>query len=483
MLFNSFSFLLFFPIVCLVYFLIRGNRLRNMFLLAASYFFYMNWEPFYALLILTSTVITYVCGNLMEKYPDKKRILLVLCLLLNFSILFFFKYYHFVTDNIFALLSYCGIRVGFPQIKILLPVGISFYIFQAAGYSIDIYRKTIKAEKDFFTYALFVSFFPQLVAGPIERAKNLLPQFHSFHRFSYDNFSSGAKMMLWGYFLKLCVADRLAEYTDSVYNNMQMHSSFSLIVATIFFTFQIYGDFAGYSLIAKGCAKCLGYELMENFRRPYLSLNVKEFWKRWHISLSSWFQDYVYISLGGNRINFVRTLFNLLITFLISGLWHGASWNFVMWGLIHGVYLIIYNVIIKFCGSPAYKTKTSKAFGILITFVAVSFAWIFFRSDNMNDAIYAIKEIFAFKGELFTGSKTVMLLSITSLCILIAKSLKDEFFPYGISLRFGTKKIAVSTKILDNPHPAVKICAFVLLTCYILLFGALDSHQFIYFQF
>lgn len=477
MLFNSVSFLLFFPVVCVGYFLLNGRQSSlKIFLLLASYFFYMNWEPFYALLILTSTVITYFCGIFIENCNDdkensynKRKIFLILSLILNFSILFFFKYYNFVTENIFALLSYCGVRVNFPHFKILLPVGISFYIFQAVGCSIDVYRRSIKAEKDFITYALFVSFFPQLVAGPIERAKNLLPQFHTSHPFKYENFSQGAKMMLWGYFLKLCVADRLSEYVDSVYNNVQMHSSLTLITATIFFTFQIYGDFAGYSLIAKGCAKCLGYELMENFRRPYLSLNVKEFWKRWHVSLSSWFADYVYISLGGNRVKFLRMLLNLLITFLISGLWHGASWNFVLWGLIHAIYLIIYNIIIHFFKAPLYKTPLSKALNIFITFILVAFAWIFFRSNNINDAFLIIKNIFTKGGEFFTGSLTVMLLSIVSLSILLLKSIKDEFH--------------IPIKIFNNSNPIIRITAFTLLICYILLFGALNSHQFIYFQF
>lgn len=469
MLFNSFNFLLFFPLVLLVYYPISTVGYRNVFLLIASYFFYMNWEPFYAILILISTTITYFCGIFIEKHKNKKKIFLIFCIIFNLSILFFFKYYHFVTDNIFDLLSYCGLRVGFPQMKILLPVGISFYIFQTTGYIIDIYRKKLKAENNFLIYALFVSFFPQLVAGPIERAKNLLPQFKVKHAFCYENFSQGAKMLLWGYFLKLCVADRIAEYVDSIYNNVQMHSSASLLLATVFFSFQIYGDFAGYSLIAKGCAKCLGYELMENFHRPYLSLNIKEFWKRWHVSLSSWFQDYVYVPLGGNRGSFLRTLFNLLITFLISGLWHGASWNFVIWGLIHGIYLIVYKNVESFLSPFAYKNTLSKIINILVTFFLVTLAWIFFRANNITDAIYVLKGILTSKGEIFTGSGTVMLLSITSLLILITKSIKDEFH--------------IPIKILNNSHLSIRLISFIILTCYILLFGALDSHQFIYFQF
>lgn len=335
MLFNSFEFLLFFPIVCIIYFLLRDNRWRVPFLLVASYYFYMNWKPVYAVLILTSTVLTYACGLLVEKHAEdkrKKKIYLVASLIINFAILFFFKYYNFINESIFSVLEYAGLRWPVPNLDVLLPVGISFYTFQAVGYSIDVYRSTIKAERNFLTYALFVSFFPQLVAGPIERAKNLLPQFHEEHTFSYDNAVEGLKQMIWGFFMKLCVADVLAEYVNAVYNNVPQHNGTSMIIATIFFTFQIYCDFGGYSNIAIGAAKVMGFRLMDNFNRPYLSLNIKEFWKRWHISLSSWFMDYVYIPLGGNRVSYPRHLLNLAITFLVSGVWHGANWTFVLWG-------------------------------------------------------------------------------------------------------------------------------------------------------
>lgn len=335
MLFNSFEFLIFFPIVCIIYFLLRGLKWRNLFLLVASYYFYMNWKPVYALLILTSSVLTYGCGMLVEKYADdqrKKKAFLVTSLVINFAILFLFKYFNFIGDSITALFSAMGIGWQVPNLDVLLPVGISFYTFQAVGYSIDVYRGTIKAERNFFTYALFVSFFPQLVAGPIERAKNLLPQFHEEHQFEYTNAVEGLKQMIWGFFMKLCVADVLADYVNAVYNNVPQHNGSSLIIATIFFTFQIYCDFGGYSNIAIGAARVMGFRLMENFHRPYLSQNIKEFWKRWHISLSSWFMDYVYIPLGGNRVPYPRHLANLAITFLVSGVWHGAAWTFVLWG-------------------------------------------------------------------------------------------------------------------------------------------------------
>lgn len=338
MLFNSFHFLLFFPLVCLLYYLLPP-RLRWVFLLLASYYFYMNWEPVYALLIAGSTLITYGCGLLVERYRGerrKQRLFLLGSLFLNFGILFIFKYYNFLTGSIFSLLSWLGIRFAFPEFTLLLPVGISFYTFQAVGYSLDVYRGDIKPERYLGIYALFVSFFPQLVAGPIERARNLLPQFKEIHRFDETNATQGLKLMLWGYFMKLCVADRLALYVDAVYNNVSEHNGTSLLLASIFFAFQIYCDFGGYSLIAIGAARVMGFSLMENFRRPYFAQSIKEFWGRWHISLSTWFKDYVYIPLGGNRVGRFRHALNLFVTFLVSGIWHGANWTFVLWGGFHG---------------------------------------------------------------------------------------------------------------------------------------------------
>lgn len=322
MLFNSFHFLLFFPLVCVLHYLLPP-RLRWIFLLLSSYYFYMNWEPVYALLIAGSTLITYGCGLLVERYRGerrKQRLFLIGSLLLNFGILFIFKYYNFLTGSIFSLLSCLGIRFNFPEFTLLLPVGISFYTFQAVGYSLDVYRGDIKAERHLGIYALFVSFFPQLVAGPIERARNLLPQFWEIHRFDEMNVRQGIKLMLWGYFMKLCVADRLALYVDAVYNNIPQHNGTSLLIASIFFAFQIYCDFGGYSLIAIGAARVMGFSLMDNFRRPYFAKSVREFWGRWHISLSTWFKDYVYIPLGGNRVGRFRHALNLFVTFLVSGI-------------------------------------------------------------------------------------------------------------------------------------------------------------------
>jgi D-alanyl-lipoteichoic acid acyltransferase DltB (MBOAT superfamily) len=471
MLFNSFEFLIFFPVVCIVYYLLKNNRWRIPFLLVASYYFYMNWEPLYAVLIMTSTVLTYLCGLLVERHANdepKKKAFLVVSLVINFAILLFFKYFNFINESVFSLLEMAGIRWTVPNLDVLMPVGISFYTFQAVGYSIDVYRGTIKAERNFFTYALFVSFFPQLVAGPIERAKNLLPQFHEEHRFNYDEAIEGLKQMLWGFFMKLCVADMISEYVDVVYENVGHHNGTSLIVATLFFTFQIYCDFAGYSLIAIGAARVMGFRLMENFHRPYYSLNIKEFWKRWHISLSSWFKDYLYIPLGGNRVKYPRYLFNLMITFFVSGLWHGAVWTFVVWGGLHGMYQVIGNIWCKYVHQPEYKTTFSRIISTVFCFVLVSFAWIFFRANDVTESFTIVGKIFTDYGAPFVD-KSVFAYGLTALAILIFKDTKDEF--------------NWKVNFMHSKHAVVRYISTAALIVYVLLFGSFANGQFIYFQF
>ena len=332
MLFNSLQFFIFFPIVCLIIlfstYVVKKNIINQIILLAASLYFYMCWKPAYLLLILVSIFITYMSGLYMENKSDKiKKIILSVALISNLGILFFFKYAGFIVRTIDNLLHINQSNNFFDSI--LLPVGISFYTFQALGYSIDVYRGTIKAERNFITYALFVTFFPQLVAGPIERSKNLLPQFKVNHEFDYNRVTDGLKLAAWGMFKKVVIADKLALYVNMIYSDINAHSSIAIALATFFFTFQILCDFSGYTDIAIGTAQVLGFKLMSNFRRPYFAKNIVDFWRRWHISLSSWFKDYVYIPLGGNRAGKLRHYFNILITFLISGLWHGAGWNFV----------------------------------------------------------------------------------------------------------------------------------------------------------
>lgn len=470
MLFNSLHFLAFFPIVCVIYFLLPSLKSRNIFLLVASYYFYMNWEPIYALLLLSSTLITYLAALGIAKYPEKnkKRLYLIGSLVLNLGMLFLFKYYNFAAENLALLLSKLGIAIQMPKFGFLLPVGISFYIFQALGYSIDVYRGKTSAEKNFFTYALFVSFFPQLVAGPIERSTNLLPQFKKVHPLSYENIMSGINLMLWGYFLKLVLADRCALYVDAVFNNVSHHNGGSFLLASLIFPFQIYGDFSGYSLIAIGAAKVMGFNLMENFKRPYFSTTVTEFWHRWHISLSTWFKDYVYIPLGGNRVSTPRCYFNIMATFIISGIWHGANWTFIVWGSIHGVL----QCIEKWLGWNKLQSQWNmwkRFIHWILTFCVVCLAWVFFRANNMDDAITIIKGMFYNIGYPFINTIPDMILIAIALLIVFFKESIDEF----------GWKISIS----KSPYWLIRHLYIIGIIIYIIMFGVLNGGQFIYFQF
>lgn len=425
----------------------------------------------YALILLASTLITFFCGLLLERNAEnerKKKTILAVSLVLNFSMLFVFKYYNFINGSIESLMSSVGLRWSVPYLNVLLPVGISFFTFQAAGYIIDVYRGTIKAEKNFLTYALFVSFFPVILAGPIQRAKNLIPQLKEKHPLVYDNVIGGLKMMLWGYFMKLCVADRLGTYVDSIFNNLPQHNGTSIAIASIFYTIQIYGDFAGYSLVALGCARTMGFRLPENFRRPYFSTSIKEFWKRWHIALSSWFMDYLYFPLGGSRVKYGRYLLNLMIVFLVSGLWHGAAWTFVLWGALHGVYQIIEALRKKWFGEPSHNHWWSKGLNMLFVFLLVNMAWIFFRANSIGDAFTAIAKMFTQPSMPFM-SPMAMLFGMLSLMILLVKDFADEFHP--------------KWKLMASDNKMVSTVACALLSVYVILFGVLDSSQFIYFQF
>ena len=469
MLFNSVAFLLFFPILCIVYFCIPSDkiRFRNAFLLLASYYFYMNWKAEYALLLLSSTVITYLAaiGISRSSNKNRKKLFLTLSIVLNLAILFFFKYYNFLADNVEMVLSSCGMKIGIPDFPLLLPVGISFYTFQALGYSIDVYKGTTPVEKSFATYALFVSFFPQLVAGPIERSNNLLPQFKEAHLFDYERVMGGVKLMLWGYFMKLVVADRCGIYVDTIYNNIAHHNGGSYLVASFLFPFQIYGDFAGYSLIAIGVAKVLGFNLIEIFRRPYFATSVGDFWHRWHISLSTWFKDYVYIPLGGNRVSKARCYLNLFVTFLVSGIWHGANWTFFCWGALHGGLLCIEKAVGI---SKAKYIGFKKFIHWLITFILVCFAWIFFRANSLGDAITVISGIFKNWGTPKLEFAHWFAIAIAFM-VLFLKELFDEFH--------------TKSRRSFIQRPVVQHIYIILMICYILLFGVLGGDQFIYFQF
>jgi len=405
MLFNSYSFLLFFPIAVLVYFIVP-KKARYIWLLITSYYFYMGWNAKYAFLLLTSTVITYISGILLGRVQSDgkhaailKKSIVGVSFVSNLSILFFFKYFDFAIENINAVLSVFQVELLNPTFDVLLPVGISFYTFQALSYTMDVYRGEIEPEKNPFKYALFVSFFPQLVAGPIERSKNLLRQINEDRKFSYERMVEGLMLMLWGYFMKLVIADRIAIFVDTAYGTEVLYDGKYMLIASVLFAFQIYCDFAGYSTIAVGAAKVMGFELMENFNCPYYAQTIAEFWHRWHISLSTWFRDYLYIPLGGNRKGTVRKYVNTMIVFLVSGLWHGANWTYVVWGGLNGFYQVLGGVMTP-VKKKLYqlvpvmeKGSVFKLLRMLVTFVLVDFTWIFFRADTLThakDIIYRI---------------------------------------------------------------------------------------------
>lgn len=333
MLFNSIQFVIFLPFVILIFYILPA-KYRYLGLLIASYYFYMCWNVKYTFLLFMSTFITYMSGILIEKTNKikMKKVWVTVSFLLNLSILIFFKYFNFILESINVVLDLLEIQFKFLEYNIILPVGISFYIFQALSYTMDVYRGEIKAEKNMGKYALFVSFFPQLVAGPIERSKNLLNQINNINKFNYKKIKNGFLLSLWGFFQKIVIADRLAILVNEVYGNYEKYEGFQIFIATVFFAIQIYCDFAGYSNIAIGVAQMMGFQLMQNFKQPYFSKSVAEFWRRWHISLSSWFKDYLYIPLGGNKKGKIRKYMNIMIVFLISGFWHGANWTYILWG-------------------------------------------------------------------------------------------------------------------------------------------------------
>lgn len=494
MLFNSYSFMLFFPIVLFVYFVIP-KKARHLWLLVASYYFYMGWNAKYALLIAVSTVVTYLGGIFLGKTKSitKKKWIVALVVSINLFILFFFKYFDFLLDNINRILSYAGANSLHKGFDIILPVGISFYTFQALGYTIDVYRGSIKPEKNFLRYALFVSFFPQLVAGPIERSGNLLRQIDNIEKiklWNYKRVTEGAVLMLWGYFLKMVIADRVSILVDQVYDSYWMYGSVELIIASVLFAIQIYCDFGSYSQIAIGAAKVMGFELMENFNTPYFAVSIKDFWRRWHISLSTWLRDYVYIPLGGSRCSKIKKYRNLMLTFLISGLWHGANWTYVVWGGIHGLYQILEDVLepIKKKINVKFHILTenfSYKFGqMVITFILTDFAWIFFRASNLADAIRIIGRIFTRLNPwvLYDGSIYNLGLDLTEVHILtvaLVILLLVDLIRYF--------KNATLDRFLSNQNLWFRWLVIFGLLFFILTYGAygqgFSAQQFIYFQF
>lgn len=483
MIFNSIDFLLFFPIVILIYFGLP-QKWKTYWLLGASYYFYMCWNVKYILLLLLSTVITFASGILMEKTETHKKQIVAGSFIINLSILAVFKYYNFFVKTIITLFSHLGIAISIPKFDVLLPVGISFYIFQALGYTLDVYRKEVKAERNFVQYALFVSFFPQLVAGPIERTKNLLHQIKEPHYFEEKRVAYGLQLMLWGLFKKIVIADKAAILVDTVYGNYQIYEGWELVIATVLFAVQIYCDFSSYSDIAIGAAQVMGFSLMQNFRQPYFSQSVTEFWRRWHISLSTWFRDYLYIPLGGGRCKPLYHYRNLMIVFLVSGLWHGANWTYVVWGGINGIYQIVENYLKKRLGFQLSSEQFGgKVFRMLGTFLLINFSWIFFRAKDLKSAVEIIKRM----------------ISVNNLWIVVDGSLGNMGLDFkDLFVLFISLEILIVVSILQYRNVRIRDCIsrqnivfrymiYIAALVFIIIFGiygvAYDATSFIYFQF
>jgi alginate O-acetyltransferase complex protein AlgI len=476
MLFNSIQFLIFFPIVTALFFALP-QRYRWHLLLAASCVFYMAFIPVYLLILVFTIIIDYIAGIMIESAAAKRRKLyLIISLLSNCGILAFFKYYNFVNDNLQHLAGFLNISYSIPALSILLPIGLSFHTFQAMSYTIEVYYGRQKAVRHFGIYALYVMFYPQLVAGPIERPQNLIHQFLEFHSFDYNRVTSGLKLMLWGMFKKVVIADRLAIYVDQIYDHPHDHSGLSFIIATVFFAFQIYCDFSGYSDIAIGAARVMGIELMTNFNRPYQARSISEFWTRWHISLSTWFRDYLYIPLGGNRVNKGRWYFNLFFTFLVSGIWHGASWTFVIWGALNGFYLLCSIWTEDFRAAFVRTIRLNRypeihhLIQVMITFSLTCLGWIFFRANNVSDAVYIITHLFDGVSGLFAnvGKREI---AISFLLIAFLESIQAM-----------QSKRSISQMVLNMPV-AFRWAIYYAILLSIMVFGEYGSRQFIYFQF
>ncbi len=483
MLFNSFEFAIFFLIVFLLYFFnYKRLRVQNLILLVSSYVFYGWWDWRFLSLILISSVSDYIIGLNIEKSEDvvKRKRLLFLSVFINLGILGFFKYYNFFAASTVDALNFFGLQSNPFFIKVILPVGISFYTFQTMSYTIDIYRKQMKATNNLLEFMTFVSFFPQLVAGPIERAKNLLPQFGVKRKFDANEAKEGIKQSIWGLFKKIVIADNCAQYVNHIFDNADVLPGSMLLIGVLLFAFQIYGDFSGYSDIAIGISRILGFNLMQNFKSPYLAENIQDFWRRWHISLSTWFRDYVYIPLGGSRSNSqLRRVFNIVVTFTVSGFWHGANWTFIIWGALHSLFYLIQNSFNKLMGKAnGGKPYTMpQAPSIILTFIAVTLAWVFFRADSVTIALSIISEILS--SSILTnpipflkqyGSSVQPFILVISIGYLALFELLNRNAKY--SFQVSTYRIPI------------KALAFSSMLLLILFFRATNGKiDFIYFQF
>ncbi len=483
MLFNSIDFAAFLPIVFVLYWFVfnKNLRLQNLLIALSSYVFYGWWDWRFLSLILFSTLIDYVIGRKLgeEANPSRRKLLLWVSLVVNLGFLGFFKYYNFFLDNFKTAFTFFGSEINSDSLKIILPVGISFYTFQTLSYTIDIYRKNLEPAKNFISFAAFVSFFPQLVAGPIERATNLLPQFYIPRKFQYSEAVNGCKQILWGLFKKVVIADNCAQYANYIFDNSADLSGSTLLLGALFFTFQIYGDFSGYSDIAIGTARLFGFNLMQNFAFPYFSRDIAEFWRRWHISLSTWFRDYLYIPLGGSRGGTVMKVRNTFIIFVVSGFWHGANWTFIVWGALNALYflpLLLANKNRQYIGIVAENglfPSLKEFLKILLTFFLTVIAWIFFRAENITHAWSYLKDVFS--PSLFTlpyypgiGTSLSILLLLLFFNIIEWKGRKWNYAIEGFGI--------ASTQY-------IRWSFFIFLIFLIGMFMHTQETEFIYFQF
>lgn len=473
MTFQSLEYLIFFTLVFILYWTVgRNNKGRqNAILIVASVVFYGWWDWRFLGLLLITALSTYFAGWLMGKTTDckKRQLTLIGTVGLNLGILFLFKYFNFFVQAFSDAFLLFGRDLGVHSLKIILPVGISFYTFTALGYSIDVYQQKVIPTHDVLSYFAYVMFFPSLLSGPISRAQKQLPQYFSARVFDYGKAISACKIFLWGWVLKLCMADRLGIYVDAVYANIAQHNGTTLFLASVLYSLQIYGDFAGYSLMAIGSGKLLGIELPVNFVRPYFARTVTEFWRRWHISLTTWFRDYIYFPLGGNRCSKVRWVFNTMIVFILSGLWHGAAYTFILWGFLHGVCMVIERLIygekIKLISD---KFSMANCLRLILTFSIVNFAWIFFRISDVNEVFVVLKKIFTEPGVPFLDTNILLLAGI-ALTIVFSFDFIQE------------KKLDIH--FLSSKYKVIRYLTAILLIVYILSFGVLNSSSFIYFQF
>ena len=468
MIFNSFQFILLYPLLFLVYYVFPSGwtRARNTYLLFLSYLLYMMWGPAYALILLAVTAITFYFALIVSKAKHPKRVL-TCGVILALLPLAFFKYFNFVNGIVGSVLSAIGMNVHLAGLNWAIPIGISFFTFQALGYLWDVYYKRQEVERDFLTYALFVSFFPSILSGPLNKASLIISQLKKARPyFDYPKAVVGMRMLLWGMFAKVVVADRVGLYVDSIFDKYTYYNGMTCFVASLFYTVQIYADFAGYSLMALGVGKTLGFDLTENFCRPYFAFSVTDFWRRWHISLSTWLKDYIYIPLGGSRCSKVRNYWNIFVTFLVSGIWHGANWTFIVWGILHGVAQIVEKMLGQQKCNYGRLGKTVK---IAITFLLVNFFWIFFRMPSLEDACSFIGIILDFSQPMNVDfNLTNMAFSVFGMTMLFVKDYTDEF---------------TKVRFFYNRNVIIRWTAYVFVLSSILLAGVFGADQFIYSNF